>query len=339
MIIMIITRSNGNLVHASGWMEFWTSDKLCHQHVSQAEGAGQRLQAWARGAFREQFLPRGDSRAEACRACESGLLLVDGERAPGRALLEAWNTVSLRIDPAPSEQAQAKPRTKARKRRQMELQGEQPEHQEALGSACFSAYYKVQRVYDPASWEMIEHALRQPLPASVRVNVSSAVHRGTQAELEPHAAVARWLREGTGLVLRSSAVVAELVQQAQATGKLVQQELALMLPVELLMEQLDPRVSVRVIDLCCAPGSKTTQLLDRLAHVEHILLLANDLEPPRVARTLRRCVTQPSPTALAVSCQDGRSFRLPCTADGNPLEFDRIVIIIIIMFLVGNIGS
>lgn len=307
-------------------MDFWTLSDECHQTVTHASGEGERLQVWARGAFREQFLVHGDSRNEACRACESGRMLVNGNPAAGRTVLRTGDTVTLRLEQSRSQGREDTPRCK---RRRMDLQGGAAAEQSQLGNESFSAYYREQQLCDKATWDRVEDALKQPLPVSVRVNLSSHLCEQTLAELAEHAAEERWLSQGTGMVLNSSqdgSDVLELLQKAQSSGELVQQEIASMLPVELLMKQLGPRT--RALDMCAAPGSKTTQMLDSLAKIAGCVLIANDVDPFRAERTRRRCLTQPRPASLVVTCHDAVEFIAPRITDGAKVvraEFDRIL--------------
>jgi 16S rRNA C967 or C1407 C5-methylase (RsmB/RsmF family) len=129
--------------------------------------------------------------------------------------------------------------------------------------------------------------------------------------------------------------LAELVARAAAAGELCQQEAASMLPSALLRPILRQH---RVLDLCCAPGSKSSQLLDMLVdnscgpadhhdggvHDGGGFLVANDLERPRAERALRRLWAQPSAAAV-VTCSDASCFAAP-TVGGVAVAFDRILV-------------
>jgi len=76
----------------------------------------------------------------------------------------------------------------------------------------------------------------------------------------------------------------QLLFRAQATAECAVQELVSMIPVLL----LDPRVSDFICDLCAAPGSKTSQILERLSNYKNSntcnggFLIANELDEKRV---------------------------------------------------------
>lgn len=93
---------------------------------------------------------------------------------------------------------------------------------------------------------------------------------------------------------------------------------------------LDPRPGERVLDLCAAPGGKTTQLGVRMQN--RGTLVANDVRPGRL-RALRANCERLGLLNVAVTHGDGTRFPLeagpfhrilldaPCSCEGNVREF------------------
>ncbi|CAE7575438.1 rsmF [Symbiodinium sp. CCMP2456] len=131
----------------------------------------------------------------------------------------------------------------------------------------------------------------------------------------------------------------------QLSGAVYLQELASMLPVQVLWSQLPQTGDLRCLDLCAAPGSKATQLLTLLrlrGSLSSRLLVANDSQPQR--SDVLRCNVVRSGVAedclilqesgqclgdLAPGCFDAVLLDAPCSAEGNlrryPEVLDRIL--------------
>ncbi|CAK9107014.1 Ribosomal RNA small subunit methyltransferase F (16S rRNA m5C1407 methyltransferase) (rRNA (cytosine-C(5)-)-methyltransferase RsmF) [Durusdinium trenchii] len=99
------------------------------------------------------------------------------------------------------------------------------------------------------------------------------------------------------------------------TGEVYFQELSSMLPAAVLQAVL-PADSL-VLDLCAAPGSKSTQLAQFLARGTHGTLVANELDPFRAGK-LRANLLRVGLTNFVVTTMDGRAYGdlLPNTFDG-----------------------
>ena len=123
----------------------------------------------------------------------------------------------------------------------------------------------------------------------------------------------------------------------QLTGDLYFQEPTSMLPVEVLRRvvteshttEKEPK-PLNVLDLCAAPGSKSTQLGSWLLSTEpRGFLVANEIDQPR-AKKLDAALTRMAVTNVLLTCEDGRFFGeivpeafdailvdVPCTCEGN----------------------
>lgn len=121
----------------------------------------------------------------------------------------------------------------------------------------------------------------------------------------------------------------QLLFRVRKSGEVSVQEAASMLPAAL----LDPAPGDRVLDLCAAPGSKTTQLLDMMAAAAGGsppgLLVANELRRDRAAAMWSRLRRAAGHECCLVTVCDARHF--PAlhhqTPHGSPkLKFDRVLV-------------
>lgn len=103
------------------------------------------------------------------------------------------------------------------------------------------------------------------------------------------------------------------IQTLHATGRITQQEAASMLPVQ----ALGVKPGHAVLDLCAAPGSKTTQIAEALAGEGFVM--ANEVNPGR-ANHLVSNVHRTGFLNVAICQQDGRHF--PRVAAPG---FDRVI--------------
>lgn len=127
------------------------------------------------------------------------------------------------------------------------------------------------RILSPAQFDGWRAALAAAPPAALRLNPLRAAPAAVQAELEAAGfslSPVDWAPEGFLLEPDQRRALTE--SAAFAEGRVYLQNLASMLPPLL----LDPRPGEEVLDLCAAPGSKTTQIAalmqnqGRLAAVE-----------------------------------------------------------------------
>jgi NOL1/NOP2/sun family putative RNA methylase len=109
-------------------------------------------------------------------------------------------------------------------------------------------------------------------------------------------------------------------------GDLYVQELASMIPPLI----LNPPENSLVLDMCAAPGSKTTQISQMMRNKGHII--ANDVEMERV-KILRSNVKQMGCLNVTITRKDGRKIRgedlfdfvlvdAPCSGEGRHWKFN-----------------
>ena len=172
------------------------------------------------------------------------------------------------------------------------------------GRALFREYYARQKLLSSAAdWQAFGQSMRSPLPITFRrcgLPSRSAASEACWAEGQQ---LIRAFEESSGrqgralpwchghqlplsrLELRSEAQASGAAAALQAwllrasgCGLVMRQEVVSMVPALLLGVQ----ASHRVLDVCAAPGSKTTQLLEMVSHgAEGGVVVANDAEPLR----------------------------------------------------------
>jgi len=167
--------------------------------------------------------------------------------------------------------------------------------------------------YD-AFWD----ALQRPLPVAARINTLKTTVVRVMARLAQADVVYRplaWYPWGIRLDLEKPGRLME-----HHMGHIHLQEEVSMLPVTV----LDPRPGETVLDLCAAPGSKTSQIAQHMQNKG--LLVANESSGNRIV-PLRSNLERLGVLNVAVTSYDGRRFPdhsfdrvlvdVPCTSEGT----------------------
>ena len=163
--------------------------------------------------------------------------------------------------------------------------------------------------------EQLIHALDQPSPISIRINPRKATAKDTSA-MRP----ASWCTMGYYLEERPSFTL----DPSYHAGVYYAQEAASMVLSDLI-KHLDLPEGTRVLDLCAAPGGKTTAMLDALP--SNSVVLANEINRHRsniLAENLGKwgvyniLVSNDSPEAFSdlVDCFDVVLVDAPCSGEG-----------------------
>lgn len=173
----------------------------------------------------------------------------------------------------------------------------------------------------PQHWQAILQANNVQAPMTLRVNLRQGSVADYLDALQATGIGAR--RNGAqGLTLAAPVPVQQLPGFAQ--GRVSVQDAAAQLAAPLLLQGLEHRAGLRVLDACAAPGGKTAHLLE-LADAE---VTALDIDPQRcqrIADTLKRLGLQARVLAADAGTPerwwDGQTFDAilldaPCTASG-----------------------
>jgi len=222
-----------------------------------------------------------------------------------------------------------------------------------LWNEKFTRYYRAQGVCaSEDDFEAMMEAFRRPLPLTFRLNASVALVGATARRLErevlPALAEAgkmaapkcvgwypgrmAWqidVSQSASLKQSESEAVLRLhgfLKGATETGALTRQELVSMIPPLF----LDVEPGHRVMDMCAAPGSKTSQLLEMLHHASgprvapRGVVVANDASLQRANLLTHQCKRSNSP-ALVVTNHQAQLFPILYDDRGRKLRFDRIL--------------
>lgn len=160
-----------------------------------------------------------------------------------------------------------------------------------------------------AEYERLLEATMRPLPVTARINTLKTDREELLSRLKGGKVAYRpfsWYPFGLRLeVEKPGNLIENLMGHIH-----VQEEISMVSPVV-----LDPRPEERVVDLCAAPGSKTTQMASMMEN--RGLLVANDPANSRIA-SLRSNCERAGAINVVVTRHDGRRF--PST------KFDRVLV-------------
>ncbi|DAZ94792.1 TPA: hypothetical protein N0F65_002405, partial [Lagenidium giganteum] len=197
----------------------------------------------------------------------------------------------------------------------------------------FIKYYQAQGIVDPSEWETLMTYLAKPLPTTFRINNSCAFAErirermaqdfqfdGLVVDDEPVEPISNmaWYPNNRGYQwsverrrIRKLPLLAEFQKwlvELSDSGNITRQEAVSMIPPLV----LDVQPHHKVLDMCAAPGSKTSQLLESLHAQEHVtgkvptgMVVANDVDLKRAYMLVHQSKRMSSP-ALVVTCHEAQ---------------------------------
>ncbi len=203
------------------------------------------------------------------------------------------------------------------------------------GSPVFEAYYQAQQIVAPGpEWRTFMDTLAVPLPASFRVNLDCDFSDKLVAEIEAHVAkrvqvngqeVApikrlEFFQGGKAFqmaidrhTIRKDTSLTdfhELIKLHAEAGTITRQETVSMIPPVV----LDVQPHHKVLDMCAAPGSKTSQMLETLSkgcsrtgQEPEGYIIANDCDTARAYMLVHHC-KRINTVALCVTTHKAQLF-------------------------------
>ena len=222
------------------------------------------------------------------------------------------------------------------------------------GALLWRKYYRAQGIFrDDDELDDTAAAFATPLPVTFRLHATDARANHLKKRLKELQKVALvkplpWMpnREGWQVVSTRAAgddedshhhhhrrrrreklpaAVAEVVDRGATAGLLARQEAVSMLPVLVLRPHL--RAGDKVLDVCAAPGNKTTQLLEIVSPPDSArssprgpgVVVANDAHPNRI-KTLREAIERHKRSdlemqSLVITCAMGQDLPAPTFED------------------------
>ena len=221
-------------------------------------------------------------------------------------------------------------------------------------NASFEAYYKAQNLMDDSEFETFLKTCKQSLPTTFRITSHGSKVTLIKEQLNEHIPSLEKLAESLCVsavpkvipwypkelayqletdrpMIRKEPTLAAFhrwLVEASQNGDITRQEAVSMIPPML----LDINPEHIVLDVCAAPGSKTSQLLEALhekcapGEFPSGAIIANDLNKDRAYMLFHQVKRFDSP-ALMVCNHDGSFFpNLYLNNESKePLEFDRIL--------------
>ncbi|KAF0698326.1 Aste57867_11046 [Aphanomyces stellatus] len=216
----------------------------------------------------------------------------------------------------------------------------------------FEQYYTDQEIVPTEEWDAFLKHLSLPLPTTFRINNSCAYEDKIKEriatdfkyedlvidgeKIDPISTMP-WYPEGKGFqwsVERRKIKKLDILSEFQKwlvnlsdSGDITRQEAVSMIPPLVLGVESHHKV----LDMCAAPGSKTSQLLESLHDDESKtgnmptgLIVANDIDIKR-AYMLTHQTKRVGSAALVITCHEAQKFPLLSSNDNKQGFFDRIL--------------
>lgn len=187
---------------------------------------------------------------------------------------------------------------------------------------------RIERIVGHERYPSVVHSFGTPRPLSIRVNTLKASLQEAEAYLSAQGYSFKKIPwSPCGLVISGIAPHDLSRLEIVTQGKMYMQSLSSMLPALV----LDPQVQDKVLDICAAPGSKTTQMAAMMGNQGSIV--AVESVRPRFYR-LKSVLGLLGAANVQAKCVDGRRFRsvelfdkiladVPCSSESRFRSDDK----------------
>lgn len=198
----------------------------------------------------------------------------------------------------------------------------------------FSDYLQKTFDFSPTQAEEIIAAMKKPIGKSIRVNTRKIALE----DFKIHAKEQGWILTDTDipevfLIDRENTTLALGKTIEHAAGWFYIQEVAAAHPPYLLREHAKDKKPSMILDMCAAPGGKTTQLAD---YFPEALVIANEVNRTRTPQLFDNLDRMGYDNIAVVSC-DGRFFQnfpdffdvvlldAPCSGEGTAFRDSSVI--------------
>ncbi|KAG8512397.1 tRNA (cytosine(34)-C(5))-methyltransferase [Galemys pyrenaicus] len=201
----------------------------------------------------------------------------------------------------------------------------------------FEHYYQELKIVPEGEWDQFMGALREPLPATLRITGYKS-----HAKEILHCLKNKYFKELEDLEVDGQKVevpqplswwvwpvpTADICPLSASKGNISRQEAVSMIPPLL----LNAHPHHKILDMCAAPGSKTTQLIEMLHADMNVpfpegFVIANDVDNKRCYLLVHQAKRLGSPCIMVVNHDASSIPRLQIDVDGRKeiLFYDRIL--------------